>query len=395
MVNKYNIKYIAGSVLFVLLVWGYQQLPFKEEVIDLGFGEKAQQNPFLASELFLQELGNKVTMVKSLNKLDDLPEPMNSSIVLATKNRALSSTQIDTLLSWIEQGGHLITNANSFTNLEDGSNKDLLLAYLGIEVYPIDEEDELEQTPKWIQQMLMNQPDACSASDRLMTLSDADGNTVEISMNSNATLYHIDELETYSAANQFGTQLIQLEMDKGSVTLLTDLAIWSNNQVHCFDHAYFLKYLVGDDDIMIFYHIHRASIFSLMWHQAPLFVILSLLLIFFWIWHKSQRFGPLVTFENTKRRSLLEHINASAVFAWRNGEINTMIGPLREAIRSHMTIHHPGFKNMIPDEQYALIAKITHLEPEQIRWAFDKSEVQKPIELEKLIQQLQTIKDRI
>ena len=393
--EKRHITSVAGLILLALLIWGYFQLPFKEEEIDLGFGEEAKQNPYLASDLFLKSVGNSVNSLKSYSQIGKLPKPLNSTLIMATKQRNLTEGETAELLAWIEKGGHLITNASKPTDFDNESKNDVLLHHLGIDVYLLTEPIENKDPEEWLQQMLKPASSHCTADEGLIELSNDNEESFEISISSAVELYQIDEIETYYAANNYGVQLLQMDYGEGSVTLLTDMSLWSNNRINCLDHAYFLKYLVASDDVAIIYRFQKSSLLSLMWTHAKLYVLLSLSFIFLWLWHKSQRFGPLLELNISQRRSLLEHINASAVFVWRKGSIDTMIEPLRSAIRTQMLKHHSGFKYMTPDEQYKIIARITHLDPDQIRWAFDKTEIEKPLVLERLVKLLQTIKDRI
>lgn len=388
---------LGGALAVVSLLafgWFFSQLERVEEAVDQGFTQAAQRNPFLAAELFLHRLGVPVESHKRMSVLSHLPPPQGSTLILVTNSRALSQAHLDNLWRWIEAGGHLITQVSAITT-GGGESDDPLLAGLGVEVYPADEAagpifpaalTAVDQ--RW-------QKTTCLKERASFKVETDAAQPIDIALRSG--LYLVDGAGTAraSAANEDGPQLLQYDVGRGVVTVFSQLGLWRNAHIECFDHAYLLWLLSEGDTVWFLHHVEMPSLFSLMWDQAAPALSLLALLLGLWLWHRSQRFGPLLSEDVTRRRSLLEHLHASAMFAWRHGRADALVAALQQSIRARMQRRQPGFEALDFDDQCAAIAHLTQLSAAAVARAMAPPRLKRSHHLVATVQGLQTIRNRL
>lgn len=120
---------ITASLIYTLTL----MIEPYEEVVDLGWSEAAQRNPFLAAEQFLSDLD---MTVESSDRLDVLTQlTPDSTLVITNANHVLSKQRADDLVQWIEEGGHVVVAAQLYNEAQP----DVLLSRFDIEKYPVDD----------------------------------------------------------------------------------------------------------------------------------------------------------------------------------------------------------------------------------------------------------------
>ncbi len=386
------------AVLVAATAWLYSQLEWQVTEVDRGYSEAAQRNPFLAAQLYLEALGIPTQSHRGMGLLDELPAPESATLVMVTTSRSLSQRRLDNLWRWIEAGGHLITNVAGATNTRTGEISDPLLAELGVDVFPVDEAAQAvgALSPNGLINTHPNRrSQGCRPPEEAFSVELDEGQRIEIALRTD--LYLVDRHDSAQAAvvNRHGPQLLQYGVGEGLVTLVSDPDLWSNSQIACFDNAYLLWFLSEDEGVWILHHLEMPSLFRLMWEQAALALSLSALLLVLWLWRRSRRFGPLLGADVTRRRSLLEHLQASAMFAWRNGHAEALVVELQQAIRQRMAYHHAGFRGLDFEAQCAAIAQLTRHPPAQVAAVMGPPSLAKPHHLVATVQGLQTIRNRL
>jgi hypothetical protein len=117
---------IAGLLALALLVaWLIWNLEWTEQQSDPFFSDEANQNPYLAAQLFLERLHYVVSEDEDEDALERLP-PGNAVILLISGRAHLSEQRQTDLLNWVNNGGHLITLANREWNEKTESIDDML-----------------------------------------------------------------------------------------------------------------------------------------------------------------------------------------------------------------------------------------------------------------------------
>jgi len=361
------------TLLFIIVAaivgWQLSGLSWVSEEVDEGYTDEAQRDRFLAARLFLEREGLSSQSSKGMAKLDDLPNPSNSTVVMLTTTRAIGDARMQGLWQWVEQGGHLITNVAGATDVTTGEISDPLLAKLGVEVYPVNDGVRVldDDMPHWLMEMAFSgRGHSCRAEAEVFELSLDNGRAAQIALRPNLYMIDRSEAASASAANEYGLQLLQYPVGEGLVTITAGLSLWDNRQIDCYDHAYLLWYLTQGGEVWFLHHVDMPSLLGLMWQKAALAMVLLALLLALWLWSRSGRLGPLLPVDATQRRSLLEHLRASAMFAWRQGHIDDLIQALQQDIRQRMMFHCPGYKALNRDQQYQEIAKRAEITSDEV-----------------------------
>jgi hypothetical protein len=117
---------IAGLLALALpLAWLIWNMEWIEQQSDPFFSDEANQNPYLAAQLFLERLHYAVSEDEDEDALERLPS--GKAVILLISGRAHLSEQRQTdLLNWVNNGGHLITLANREWNEKTESIDDML-----------------------------------------------------------------------------------------------------------------------------------------------------------------------------------------------------------------------------------------------------------------------------
>jgi len=98
-----------GILVFLGAVWFFathDRVTVREWV---GPSGEARLKEFLAAQRFADRMGMKVTEVRSLPELDTLPA--QAVLIVPHHRQQLPATRIQTLLQWVDNGGHLIAEA--------------------------------------------------------------------------------------------------------------------------------------------------------------------------------------------------------------------------------------------------------------------------------------------
>lgn len=137
----------------------------------------------------------------------------------------------------------------------------------------------------------------------------------------------------YWDGSQQGVHFMQFEIGEGMLSVLSDADIWRSEHIAQLDHAFLLKILSQNSNgVRLFYGAEMPSIFVLLWKNGYQILVSAGFLLLIWLAYRSRRFGPIQSAKITVRRSLAEHINASANYLWRENEIDELLAALRADI---------------------------------------------------------------
>ena len=177
------------------------------------------------------------------------------------------------------------------------------------------------------------------------------------------------------ARSALGAALIQIEVGYGTMTVLVTTDIWNNDEIGYFDHAALLSEIVGDTERVIFQvNPEWPSIWQLLREWALEFMLVLTLVTLLMLVKLSHRFGPILGGETTTRRSLMEHIKASANFHWRNKHTDHLLSPMRSAVVSRMRLSYANFDQLSEKQQLQLIAEKSAVPLSDVENAFLKQD---------------------
>ncbi|HEY0894790.1 MAG TPA: DUF4350 domain-containing protein, partial [Cellvibrio sp.] len=173
--------------------------------------------------------------------------------------------------------------------------------------------------------------------------------------------YHYDEKREH---------LLYFDIGEGSVTITSDNTIWANQRIDCHDHAYGLWRLVNPDGRVWFLINQDApSLASILWRNASYGVIAGMIALVLWLWALSVRFGPVLVIEQSGRRSLAEHIYASAMLLWRKQQHPQLLNILRKEILERLDEQHPNLDQASGEQRLEFLHQLTGIAQADIKQA--------------------------
>lgn len=442
------------AVVALLGYWFYSQLEWEEKEIDLGYSKEARQNNFLAAEIFLRNQGVQAITVKNLGLLDkhrwrNIELGARDTLILINANKTLTQERYDRLYKWVEDGGTLVTSTqNPFVGAHTGE-EDLLLSDFGItpaqdhyadesasllenlvdelgedhteDIPPADthrnqsqnernadenkksarnkgnnaspEKDETERPENYYRCNLEEAPAEIDFADEPAPL------RFDFSRE-DPFIYRYDDgdsAEQTPIGNREEAHLLYFEIGAGSITVTSDNSIWSNRRIDCHDHAYALWRLVNPEGRVWFLINQDApSLIAIIWSNAKYGVLASLLALVCWLWAKAARFGPLFNIEQQGRRSLAEHIQASAMLLWRKQQHPQLLILLRAEILERLEQQHPQLTGKdTRSARIQLLQQLTGLKETDIHQALYADDVYQPQAFANAIATLQIIRKQL
>jgi hypothetical protein len=395
-------------LLGLLLLGAYLVLFTRERIeIDRGYSKAARANPYLAAQQYLSHKthftwrshqalrrfadGEFSWQGKSLGPGD--------SLIITDGYGSLSETEAEHLLAWVQGGGHLIYHLNNpFVDL-DRIETDAILLHLGLELIEpsslpqaatANEPQAPEQPPApphYVLKPRLEEPCYRSATSVAIPLANpplqvdlGPGRALELSEDSPPPVWMA------APSAQWSTPAAAFSHGEGRITLLSNLSAWHNTRLHCGDHGYFLRSLLGPgEEVAWFINLDAPSLWQRLWALAPEAVIAVLLALAAWLWHANVRFGEPIGQYGHSRRAFLDHFKAWANYLWRQPLISAQIAAMRQDCLKRAARRVPGFYNLSSMDQLKRIEQLTGLSPPLLEQALNR-----PVE-----HQAQTITDII
>lgn len=369
----------------------YNSIEFYEETEQSPWSVEAIRNPYLAAEKFLRESGIEVTRTDSLIKLDSLN---TISTLLITESGQISLPgQLDSVLSWLKNGGSLIVTANSFSTEDD-----LLLNEFGVDVdFPRPDDGETNEESPSISEALreynekidrgMTPEEIAQSGFGDISLTEIDfGEKIgklQIHFDPNRILSHdfIDgsddqpEHQPFSwSSSDYGVHMIQFEVGEGLLTIISDPGIWQSANIGSYDHAYLLWILTSNrGGFALLNSVRRQTLWKLAYRNG--YEALGALGVFivFLIWYAAQRFGRIMPLEDRNNRALSAHFSATAGYLWHRKAIEALLRPIRQKIIRRAQLAIPGFTQAEPTTQLELIAGHCGIDQQTVQAGFESN----------------------
>ena len=348
-----------------------------------------QRDPFHAAQAWLSQRQQPTRRILSAAALFPLPDT-NTTLVFDKQRGLMTDDQVETLINWVMAGGDLIVAARELPGSRDEEtatdkqwrDNDPLLYPLGITVWEIADDEEfqvLEEDP--LIALLAMMPafagdplqycmssdneelrasceslfcDAPEQPDTLVLHADGGALPRHIQLYSDHVLWHDswdeeDDIEAHRewntevigyADNDYGSQLIQLSLGDGQITVLTDLSLWDNDHLLYFDHAWLLAWLGGDDAVWFIRSVAMPPLLQWLWLRAPQLILALLVLLALWLWLRIPRQGPLQPRQDDEHRDYLQHLHASGYFQWRTEQQASLLAALRQQASARLRGYH-------------------------------------------------------
>ena len=357
---------LAMALLLVLgLITSYVlgKLEPYEDVIEHGPAPEVASSPYLAAEHFLRKQGIAARRAEGLDVLDGLSSEGQTLMLLADRGN-MTPRQVERVLQWAANGGHLLFIAERLWDEEEGKSGDLLLDLLGIQQYmsdDLDDEEASESEPE-------NQEREAYPQLTKLYLENEQA-PAYIDFDTDFHLYDAQNRAHAWANSDSATHLLQLYHGDGLITVLSDPWIWQNRNINEYDHAWLLWYLSQDSAVTLLYHADNDGLARLLLRHFPLALVVLALLIIATLWHVGVRHGPLQAPASRARRQLEEHLRGSADFLLRRSGQHSLLKGLQQDINRRARRRHPGFEKLAVAEQWQVLGRLTRLPAKNISQA--------------------------
>jgi hypothetical protein len=340
---------IAGFILI-------QSIEIVTEDVYVGYTGEARNNPYLAAERLLQNRGLAVNSIYNEYQLGDLLKKPATLFFLASSD-TFKEQNLYHLLDWVESGGNLIVNLPQFSfNLEEEYYyKDFFTEYLGVKIIPSTDESitDYEITVK---------------------LPDMD-KELSVKLKNHFFLEDTEIKAAWPIQQNGNNLLLQYKMGAGFLSITTSLAFMENDMIGQQDNAVLFWYLVTQGaakrTIWFLQNHELKSFWHTLFQYSWMFWLSLLLFLLFFIWKSSQRFGPLISTDDTVRKSLIEHVYASGQLLWRKKEGLLLLNSIRQAVIDKIKNKLKVWDTLSASQKLELLKQRTELKEEVLTELFN------------------------
>ncbi|HEY5930391.1 MAG TPA: DUF4350 domain-containing protein, partial [Burkholderiales bacterium] len=235
-----------GLIVLLLLIavgsgtaWFLNNFEEVTENVHTGYRGEARVNPWLAAQRLLVRMGAQATTMRSVPELRNLAP--SATLLLPARRNTLTSSLRQSLLDWVDRGGHLIVEA------EPAALPDPLLDAIGVRRSAVKRPKDAARCES-------------SAPFEIVLPGRETGSLVRLS--------RVMRLDAPDAEFAFdggtGNSLLMLRRGDGEITAVNELDFASNAQIGNEQHARFLWDLVsapsGDGQVYFFNRPGKLSL---------------------------------------------------------------------------------------------------------------------------------------
>lgn len=369
---------IASLVIAVvaLIAWtAYKNLEYVEEKDWRPLSGEARDNPLYASRLFLKGMGIPAKTVESLQGLTSLPDT-NTVLIIDTARYTQREDQFEDMLNWVEAGGHLITRSVSDWEFFDPERSTPLEGSGDTEGEKATDEAEDSESVNHktssdpLQQFLHvhtgesipfrqkeYQEIQLAGADKALQIGSDYYQAIELDHNN-------DQQGLIQIPLNGKNIIIQQRVNKGMITLVSDLSFIQNYSIDSYDHAEIFWHLVHGNAaakaspaaVWLIHSDDMPNLFEIIWNRFWAVCIMLSIALLTWVLRISRRFGPLIPKDDEDRRNLMEHIEASGNYYWKQKQQHVLINSTRSAVQQRLIQRIPGWQAMSNDKQASELA---------------------------------------
>jgi len=328
--------------------WFFYAFEYVETDVPAPLHGEARYNPFYALAKVLRAEGVKVESRGSLN-LKTMHLAAADTLVLGADVRTLSDADADSLLDWVDEGGHLV-----FALPPGGEGRGgKLLRDFGLKV--VDAWDCVI----WRTSRKKESNYYCSQFGfKLVSTDDEDASTAF-------------DLLVGDAEN--GYRIGRQSWGDGGWLIASDLKFLRNAALREEGNAELAWQVLAPElqggTVHLVYAVDVPPFYVLLIKRGWPVLAPLLLALLAWLWARSQRFGPLLPLAQGHRRALLEHIRGAGEFTFRRGSAYALYAPLRHAFDDRLRHADPSTAALDGEQQATVIANRRALPLTQVQQA--------------------------
>jgi hypothetical protein len=396
-------KRIKGAIGVLLLVaavtWFLQNYERVDVEVETDIAEAVRTNPLIAAERFLTANGYDASSVSGRKLLDELPAP-SDTLIINNLFHSLSTAREQALLDWVEHGGHLVITPKKSWSKNDNSGYPLL-DRLGIHRHGSDFtlfslSPDILAGEESISFLFHGIEEPLEAHFRNTTWLHSDQRTPDFGIpRGGLTRPGADSGQVDGNETDPEYHLVQLTYGSGLVTVTSDNRFLTNDLIGKYDHAWLLSLLTDrNGKVWLLYDKSMPSLWSLLVeHTFPLLAAATLLLCLV-LWYGMRRIGPLLEPVENRRRDLIEHLDATSRYFWRNGDLAYVTRATQQLVLDYWRSQHGCLMHMREQEQAKWISNHSGLELNEVEFALFR-DVENSEQLTRQAQLIQLLRLRI
>lgn len=387
------------------MVWGLcscsdSETTEREEVI--GYLGRANKNPYLAAERYLESDHHDVTSTTGVLKFDD-----NEGLVLSPSSSVRSIGDAQRVLNWVDEGGHYVCflerGEDFWKDLGDHADhwpdkwrdSERETEQLGLELILDSLDIELtEQTDAefdWdVRDPLITRGEQLPHSE-LRTVVVDESREFDLQLGGTRELVSVDGIPyegdwvDLGESHRFFSRLY----GGGRITLISDGRVFRNPYLQLAEHAETLDFLASGGGKVVFSLGKVRSFTSMLAEYAWMAMWPLLVLTVLWIWKSLPRFGPLLEVTEGDARNYAKQIKNTGQFLWRHMRDDTLLQSLRNAVVLKSGHYHDqGASSKVLIEQ---LSQSSGLDLELVSEAMTRTEVRDANTMVKISKTLQQI----
>lgn len=358
----------AAVVIALIAWWWHHNYKRVEHIVPLPPRGEASYNPLYALKLALRNEGVKVD-ARQRPQLDQSPLGRHDTLVLYNDPRTLPTVDVEALLDWVSEGGHLLLRMPPEERFGSEIRSGQLLWGLKLRPMPdesacmplatrksegdseAETEDEAEvgadtETEPPAGLKTSTRAEAKAAAEAAAEVLDKADIASEM-LFCGAARFTMDGVEPLLSWGDLdaGYVYARLAHGDGTVDVLSDLDFLDNDELEHPAKLALARQLLQpgwkQGTVHLIYAASMPPLWRLLLEKAWMVWVPLLLAVFAWLWMRKQRFGPLRPTPEPGRRALLEHVQASGEHLWRYGRAHVLHQAMREAFFARLRRRDP------------------------------------------------------
>lgn len=316
-----RITYLAILVLLTIVgIWVARNTYWDETRIAVPPQGEAATNSYYSVQHLATALGVRSSFISSLNAA----LPNNRALLIDGLQGDATHTRVDDLFPWVESGGRLIITDDVV--LADPKFQRWSDIHLGSR-FVSPEKSQRKTTARGLE-------DDCAPMDVAID-GNAAGTTLTLCKPPREFGLVSKRKPAWSLANEFGLQVLRVDIGRGSVTVIPRYSLIANKNLIKHDHAEIFitaSHLTRGDALYILNVARAETLIAMIWRLAAPALVFFGIAILCIILRELPRFGPPIPTPAMIRRSLAEQIRANAAFAWRTRNLTALRASVSRAL---------------------------------------------------------------
>jgi hypothetical protein len=359
------------GLLTIVGVWVARNTYWDESVIPMPPQGEAATNAYYSVQHLATALGIRSSFVGSLNAA----LPSGGALLIDGFQGDVSHTYVDGLGPWVASGGRLIITDDVV--LADPKFQEFSGIHLG---HRFDTAEKSRPKITRANPIRPHTEDDCAPMDVAID-GDASGAKLTLCTPLRESGLVSKRKPAWSLANEFGLQVLRVNIGRGSVTVIPRYSLIGNKNLIKHDHAEIFitaSRLTRGDALYIVSVARAETLIAMVWRLAAPALVFFGIAILCIILRELPRFGPPIPAPAMVRRSLAEQIRANAAFAWRTRKLTALRASVCRALDETAKKRIASYNSLDVRKRVTAIAAWAGTDPKTLNSAMTEDAVATP-----------------